>query len=97
MKGLKNAIRDIKKYVRIMFQGCWLTAKLSFYYKNPLMLPLSFLCMSIFRKLVDKYTKRVKHKEILKRQRAIQREKKGNKKLAKEILEYNEYLKEQLP
>lgn len=97
MRKLKKAIRDCRKFVRLLFRGCWMTAKLSYYYNNPLMLPLSFLCMRIFRRLVDKYTRKAKYKEILRRQRAVQREKKANKKLAKEILKYNEYLKEQLP
>lgn len=96
MKNLKKAIRQVKRFIKIAFKGCWLAAKVDFYYSNPFLLPLGFLARSIYRRLVDKYTRSAKHKEILKQIRAEKRQKKKNKLTAKMMREYYEYKDNQL-
>jgi len=81
MKKLRKAIKEIKKFVRLTFQGCWLTAKISFFYNNPYILPLTFLAKTLFRRVVNKRTRRKNSREMIRRQRALLREERINKSL----------------
>ncbi len=65
----KRAILRCKRLVKIVFRGCWLAAKINFYSKHPLLCGLTFVGQVIYQRLLDKYTRRVKHKEIVKARR----------------------------
>lgn len=96
MKKLKKAIRSCKRFVDIAFKGSWLAAKTSYYYNNPLMLPLSYISIRIFRKLVDKHTSKIKHKEIMKSIKSAKKAQQENKLIAKMLDDYDTYLKNSL-